>query len=540
MLIVPDNILEQLICDVCHKYLSVTPVKIAYINNECKKICGRCFPTVTALSNDSQQELVVSHLYTLLSENMLFKCTNRFAGCGKLLTCDEVLSHEKLCYAKSLFCFICNFNSMINKGISESPAIDGCAILQHLKQEHQESYQANSSMIRTSLRALEKWNTFYYVMDDCIFITFVKFKRRDQAFLFKVCYIGNTNENKVVQVNGNIIIESTMVTQNLLFGSNSCRKVEVIVKVCQLLLNDAPVNIELHWSFPYYRQLYQLQQNPNFKGAENYRKLRKLQIRGTPPAAINLNSTETKLVIISNSEEIELNVECILCFGITSDNIFITNKGKSKILLCRWCAYIYKAPFEDLNDFYNFNIISNLSFYCIWDCGSFMPSVATSNYDRHGNYVTTSIITHEIFECNKVPHQKCPVQNCFFTGTFNIIKKQLLTLHNQNMIFENYAILQRNVIDTNLNKPIIFYIIISQAYVHGSIKIDDNTVKDAPFTIELSLNDPYQDYSGITAVVSNGPNYRTLLTSFSTKCSFYINHLPMRLHIVPHLLKLTI
>lgn len=543
MFIVPDNILEQLICDFCHKYLSVTPVRFS-CKNECEKICGRCYSTDTILSNGSHQEWVVSQLYASLSENMLFKCINRFAGCNKLLTCEEVLTHEEQCYAKSFFCFICNFNSVINSGIFESSAIDGCAILQHLKMEHQESYQANS-MIRTSLNALEKWNTFYYVMEDSIFVTFVKFKRRDQAFLFKAYLIGNTDQKKMLQVNGNITIESTNVTQNLLFGSSSFRKVDVIVKLCQLLLDDAPVNIEVYYSFSD-RQLFNLQQNPNFEGAENYRILRKLNIlkRPEPPAIpINLNSTKTKLVMISNDEEIELSIECILCCGISSDNIFITTRGKSKSLLCRWCAYIYKAPFGDLQDFYNFNPISYLSFSCIWGCRSYFYDQSTAaEYNRQCRSPKYGNITdHEIFTCTKATQQKCPIENCFFVGNFQNIKSQLLTLHNQSMIFANPAIIQKNhVIYMNSNKSVIFYIIVNQACVCGNIKIDENTVKNQKFTIDLTLKDPYQDYSNITAVISNGPNYTKLLTSFSRKFTFSVNDLPIRLHIVPHLLKLPV
>lgn len=91
--IIPDRILDDLICDVCNRYLSVKPVKI-YRDKQVK--CGRC---------SKKEDEGVTSLYHILAQNSLFKCINRFDGCNKLLAYLEVRTHEETCKGKQAYSF---------------------------------------------------------------------------------------------------------------------------------------------------------------------------------------------------------------------------------------------------------------------------------------------------------------------------------------------------------------------------------------------------------------------------------------------------
>lgn len=65
MFLLPEEVLNNLLCSVCFKYLSVKPVKV-YINRSIK--CGRC--------SDDKDDGIVS-MYETIAENKLFPCVNR-------------------------------------------------------------------------------------------------------------------------------------------------------------------------------------------------------------------------------------------------------------------------------------------------------------------------------------------------------------------------------------------------------------------------------------------------------------------------------
>uniref|UniRef100_A0A6P7FMQ9 Uncharacterized protein LOC114332061 isoform X4 n=1 Tax=Diabrotica virgifera virgifera TaxID=50390 RepID=A0A6P7FMQ9_DIAVI len=99
--ILPDNILETLLCSFCHKYLSVKPVKV-YPNRLIQ--CGRC---VDNKEHSIYKSEGVESLYGKMAENILFKCVNRFDGCRHLLTYSQVRDHEQVCFEKIHQCPIC-------------------------------------------------------------------------------------------------------------------------------------------------------------------------------------------------------------------------------------------------------------------------------------------------------------------------------------------------------------------------------------------------------------------------------------------------
>ncbi|CAH0545899.1 unnamed protein product [Brassicogethes aeneus] len=99
--IVPDKVLDQMICSECSKYLSVLPVHV-YPNRDTK--CGRCME-----ENDNGAPSQVNKVIP----TMLFKCYNRYEGCSSLLLPDQVEEHEMNCISKSFHtCPLCSEANM--------------------------------------------------------------------------------------------------------------------------------------------------------------------------------------------------------------------------------------------------------------------------------------------------------------------------------------------------------------------------------------------------------------------------------------------
>ncbi|KAJ3662723.1 hypothetical protein Zmor_007055 [Zophobas morio] len=113
LLIIPDQVLETLICRLCDKYLTVGPISV---HPEGGNICGRCHGKVNTTSQclfecDSVVDLIeqVNIPYTIFGYvNHFFPCVNRYEGCSKLLAFDDISKHEILCQAKKIKCRCCN------------------------------------------------------------------------------------------------------------------------------------------------------------------------------------------------------------------------------------------------------------------------------------------------------------------------------------------------------------------------------------------------------------------------------------------------
>ncbi|KAG5879497.1 hypothetical protein JTB14_029450 [Gonioctena quinquepunctata] len=186
--IIPDKVLEKLICDNCHKYLSVKPVKV-YSNRKTK--CGRCCET---------EDGGVVSLYGLLAESSLFKCVNRFDGCRKLLAYQQVKEHEKKCIGEKYFCPIC----------TETNQVPTYLLYKHFEEEHNEN--------------LLKFPTFLVDADDYCNVT--------KTFLYRIENNLFFINSKIDLTNGYILLNALQVQKH----SNSVNKQKFI-------LNDGKKNI---------------------------------------------------------------------------------------------------------------------------------------------------------------------------------------------------------------------------------------------------------------------------------------------------------
>ncbi|KAG5891641.1 hypothetical protein JTB14_001811 [Gonioctena quinquepunctata] len=149
LFIIPDKILEELICSTCHKYLSVKPVKV--YPNRTKK-CGRC-------SKDDDDEGVVS-LFDMIADQGLFKCINRYDGCRVLLANVEVPDHEENCKSKSYPCPVC----------LESKDVPSYLLTEHFEREHKANLLSRSSFNIYLNGSNEVNRIFLYKQEDTLFI----------------------------------------------------------------------------------------------------------------------------------------------------------------------------------------------------------------------------------------------------------------------------------------------------------------------------------------------------------------------------------
>ncbi|XP_074038244.1 uncharacterized protein [Leptinotarsa decemlineata] len=145
MKIVPDEHLERQTCDVCHKFLTVAPVKI-YRNKKTK--CGRC----SKADDDGNIIPPVTGA---------FKCVNRFDGCRKLLKIVDVVNHEKRCLSQAHLCPLC-----------KSPkTIPTYMMIKHF-QEHHESNLLKKSSIRVAMNQPDRRIFLHRVKDNLFFVEY--------------------------------------------------------------------------------------------------------------------------------------------------------------------------------------------------------------------------------------------------------------------------------------------------------------------------------------------------------------------------------
>ncbi|XP_044254350.1 uncharacterized protein LOC123004896 [Tribolium madens] len=112
--VIPDQVLEAHTCRLCDKYLTVIPISI---HPEGGNICGRCQSKVTKHSQclfecDSVEDLIeqINFPYAIFGYvNHLFPCVNRYEGCKRLLTFDEISIHETTCPSRKMMCLYCNY-----------------------------------------------------------------------------------------------------------------------------------------------------------------------------------------------------------------------------------------------------------------------------------------------------------------------------------------------------------------------------------------------------------------------------------------------
>nr|XP_023020704.1 uncharacterized protein LOC111509236 isoform X1 [Leptinotarsa decemlineata] len=167
--VIPEEILEILICHCCQRFLSALPVKV-YSNRNVR--CGRC-------SQNNDDEGVIS-FYELLAERSLFKCVNRFDGCRTLLRSFQVEEHEAKCESRTYVCPIC-----------ENFEVPTFMMPRHFEQQHQ-SVILRNPYISVDLRRsfLEYEKLFFYRFKDDLFMILFRLNPADKVISLNTFHFG--------------------------------------------------------------------------------------------------------------------------------------------------------------------------------------------------------------------------------------------------------------------------------------------------------------------------------------------------------------
>ncbi|XP_050518017.1 uncharacterized protein LOC126892508 isoform X1 [Diabrotica virgifera virgifera] len=171
--IIPDNILDTLLCSFCHKYLSVKPVKI-YPNRRIQ--CGRC---VDKQEPALQKSEGVESLYGIIAEHVLFKCVNKFDGCRQLLTYSEVRDHEQVCLEKNHRCPIC-YEEMTS-----------FLMLQHFHFKHKSAILDCPTLVFNLNDYLEMPRVYIYQEDDNLFFLYISYSMSENSITLDLVCMGS-------------------------------------------------------------------------------------------------------------------------------------------------------------------------------------------------------------------------------------------------------------------------------------------------------------------------------------------------------------
>lgn len=378
MFIVPDDMLEELRCDYCYKYLSVGPVKE---ENVSKRECGRC-----ALSKPTG----VTSVYQHFLENATFKCINRFGGCEDLLTHDEVIAHEKSCNKKTeLFL--------------SSPVLV-CEYLYKCRRQDPQRY-LRKPILNIKLKDINFGSPFIYLKNNYIFFIYVEFETSTRKLSLNAYYIGD-EMYEIIQ-NHTVLINTVMVHE---IQQQTCLNLRNMGIYTDWRVNS--VELDSHLS-PDCNILFQFEFIVPMRVSH--------QMINNPEMQICLDSKKTHYSVTTiGGINIEIQLRCLLCSNLSYDNIYITSSGKPRQLICRFCI-----PFVDTN----FCLVNNVlkggveSLYdwnssCMWNCGT---------YNKIGD------LKHHELNCQirNQPTIKCPF--CFLNGMFEQMKTHLLLSHNSNL-----------------------------------------------------------------------------------------------------------
>ncbi|CAH1107410.1 unnamed protein product [Psylliodes chrysocephalus] len=411
--IIPDSILETLICHACSKYLSVKPV-IVYPNRRVK--CGRC------ARSKRQSDGAVS-LYGAIAEKCLFKCVNRFDGCRELLTYSQVRNHEKVCASKVYQCPICVNNH-------EFPTF---LLVKHFNDKHRECILDVPVLFLNIDKYSETSLVYFYRLEDNVFFLHLYVSRMEELIKVNVSYLGNSKAaNDITQ-------QITMTSEKNLFEYSSK------IKSCSVFgkNNDffsIKIKNDLNSVFIKFKLIFknlQLISVPLSTGLNNSNNSIDFNLLGISSTVVSFKPAvqtpfSRKIFLSSNFQltfpKISLSkcnfaivesdiiyfLHCFNCQdicwrGLSRDSLILKFYFSKKFShsICYYCFQMLKHENKvHENDYmisnFHRDMLKNIEFYCKWNCGQ------TFKADYH--------LGHEE-SCELQPLQHCPEQNCNFRGT---------------------------------------------------------------------------------------------------------------------------
>ncbi|KAG5873940.1 hypothetical protein JTB14_032168 [Gonioctena quinquepunctata] len=379
---VPDELLDAMVCDSCHKFLSVGPVKV-YLDKTTK--CGRC-------SRHGDGGTISQ--YGLIAEQGLFKCVNRFDGCRQLVSYAEAADHESRCNSRRYMCPICPVTT-------EVPSF---LLIKHFKSIHSDYFLDSPSFKVDVTVACTK--TFLYRVRDNVFFIECKITSVDVIGLNIIFLGGREGAQNMKQrftvhyVEDTTSIETATKTCDF-FGSENTDDFLMARRESESNLVRVDFHLELD-----ILEVYSL------AGTYSSRKLKKIiglprnlsldqKFQKSHPHFTVSSKLNSVILRISEKQILEYFTQCYDCkVKPLQDPYFFSDLGLDKYhYLCSICEKYYNS-----RERYLLPMVMALYYSCIWRPWGCSES--------HQNF---KIENHEM-SCSHQPARKCPVSQCNYTG----------------------------------------------------------------------------------------------------------------------------
>ncbi|XP_050509989.1 uncharacterized protein LOC114335446 [Diabrotica virgifera virgifera] len=372
--IIPDNILETLICTFCHKYLSVKPI-IVYPNRDVE--CGRC----TATENQKNHRAGVESRYGKIVDKWLFKCINRFDGCRELLTCSQVPDHEKVCSAKNHKCPICN------------EEMKSFLMLQHFHSKHKHAIlDCPAFVFNLNDSHLGMPTVYIYQKEDNLFFLSISHNRLENTLELQLVYMGSE------EIASSIYHQFTVHSENKEFDINCSAKPSWTNEFSVVDVTNMSHVIFVKFKLTYQNlQFCAITENVNLSLSSINNSFEKLKL-------IQSVTNQTNTVIEFPSG---YNLQCFNCKEICiysfcrSDTVYYYYSPRHNNILCFYCFqwFNHKNKIKEYHFYVKRSTPLNFrSRFCKWNCG------------QHFRY--SEIVHHETFCQKRIQYFNCPVQNC--------------------------------------------------------------------------------------------------------------------------------
>lgn len=185
--IIPDIVLEEAICLVCLKYLTVSPIGV---HTHGTTTCGRCTkspkPSLTLLEyygGHTEYHIPLTLLGYASSRNYLFPCINRFEGCSTVLPYQHIRQHEDNCYSEEKQCCLCNFEGV------------GTQLVEHFKRNHDKNLLTGNSTLCIDLSKNIKEMCLYKTSKSLFIIKF-HFVADLTLFMIQIQYLSSQRKRR--------------------------------------------------------------------------------------------------------------------------------------------------------------------------------------------------------------------------------------------------------------------------------------------------------------------------------------------------------
>ncbi|XP_028132575.1 uncharacterized protein LOC114328034 [Diabrotica virgifera virgifera] len=452
--ILPDNILETLLCSFCHKYLSVKPVKV-YPNRLIQ--CGRC---VDNEEPSIQKSEGVESLYGMIAQNILFKCVNRFDGCRRLLAYSQVRDHEQVCWAKIHECPICNEN------------MASLMMLPHFRSNHKDVILDYPAFVfELNDDDIEMPSVYLYQEDDNLFFLYISYRKSENTIRLDLEYTGNSKLAK------NIYHEFTVSSDN---------------KEFDVVLNSKPCTDDFFYvDISNMSNLIKIE----FKIID-----RNLKVLTAPEISIAVRKPLKWFIDNPQGGQIEyrseFNLKCAICqayciFSLSTCPVKYYYIDEESDYVCYYCNQFFKLFLEtdesSAKKAIPTYIFKTMKFFK-WNCSTCCSVIEFSDMQ-----------SHEI-NCKRGRQFSCPIANCCDSakGIANQMIQHLKNRHNF-MAFGSHFKLPRNflkcyvffredIVFLRATDTLDFTSSLDHRSIHAELVIKTDNVEKRPYALFFNTN----------------------------------------------------